>query len=200
MNGRLGWFWKESLDRLDRYLASVQEKEETMSETKTMTTDESTFVFSRTFDAPRDLVWKSWTEADRLMQWWGPKGFTMKVARLDLRPEGTFHYCLESPEGHEMWGKFVYKVIEKPSRLDFVVSFSDAEGGTTRHPMSEEWPLEVYGTMTLTERNGRTTIDSKSWPINAAPNEVAAFIKGHRSMEAGYNGTLDQLAEYLARP
>ena len=60
------------------------------------------FVISRTFDAPRDLVWKAWTERERLMQWFGPKGFTMPIAKLDFRPGGMLHYCLRSADGKEM--------------------------------------------------------------------------------------------------
>jgi uncharacterized protein YndB with AHSA1/START domain len=52
------------------------------------------FVISRAFNAPRDKVWKAWTERDRLLQWFGPKGFKMTTAKLDLRLGGTFHYCL----------------------------------------------------------------------------------------------------------
>ncbi|HEV2720221.1 MAG TPA: SRPBCC domain-containing protein, partial [Thermoanaerobaculia bacterium] len=70
---------------------------------------DETFVISRTFDAPRELVWKAWTETDRLMQWFGPKGFKMFQAKNDLRPGGTFLYALRGPDGMELWGKWVYR-------------------------------------------------------------------------------------------
>src|SRR5580704_13391744 len=69
------------------------------------------FAITRVFDAPREQVWKAFTESERLMRWWGPKGFTMQVAKLDLRPGGVFHYCMRSPDGRDMWGKFVYREI-----------------------------------------------------------------------------------------
>src|SRR5438552_577356 len=93
------------------------------------------FVITRTIDAPRNLVWEAWTERDRLMQWFGPKRFTMSAAMLDLRPAGVFHYCLRSPDGKEMWGKFVYREIVPQERIVLVNSFSDEKGGLTRHPM-----------------------------------------------------------------
>ena len=65
------------------------------------------FFIQREFDAPRERVWKAWTEAERLGKWWGPKGFDIVSVKLDLRPGGTFHYGLKSPEGLEMWGKFI---------------------------------------------------------------------------------------------
>src|SRR3954465_11026908 len=100
------------------------------------------FVTSRTFDAPRELVWKAWSERARLMEWFGPKGFKMPAAKLDFRPGGSFHYCLEAPNGQEMWGKFVYREIVSPEKIVLVNSFSDEAGGITRHPMSATWPLE----------------------------------------------------------
>ncbi len=61
------------------------------------------FIIARVFDAPRDLVWKAWTEAEHLARWWGPKGFPISVVKLDLRPGGVFLYSMRFPEGHEMW-------------------------------------------------------------------------------------------------
>src|SRR3989442_10937445 len=116
------------------------------------------FVITRTFDAPRDKVWKAWTERDRLLQWFGPKGFKMTTAKLDLRPGGNFHYCLQTPDGKAMWGKFVYRVIEAPGRIVLINSFSDDKGGLTRHPFSASWPLETLSTTTLSDEGGKTKL------------------------------------------
>ncbi len=85
------------------------------------------------------------------MQWFRPKGFKMPVAKIDFRPGGIFHYCLHSPEGHEMWGKCVYREIVGPERIIFVNSFSDEKGGLTRHPLTPTWPLEMLSTITFAE-------------------------------------------------
>jgi uncharacterized protein YndB with AHSA1/START domain len=82
----------------------------------------------RNVNAPRERVWRAWTEEESLGQWWGPKGFDIVSVKLDLRPGGTFHYLLRSPDGLEMWGKFIFREILPQERLVFVVSFSDAEG------------------------------------------------------------------------
>jgi len=161
--------------------------------------DSEAFVLSRVFDAPPALVWKALTERDHLVKWWGPKGFTMRVATLDLRPGGTFHYCMASPNGQEMWGKFVYKEVVAPERLVFINSFSDAKGGITRHPMAPDWPLEVFNVQTLTEANGKTTLSMRGTPHNATAAESKVFAAGHTSMQAGFKGTLDQLETYLAQ-
>jgi len=162
---------------------------------KTPTAEE--FVISRVFDAPRELVWKVCTEPDHLMRWWGPKGFTMNVAKLDFRPGGTFHYGMRSPGGQAMWGKFVYREIIVPERIVFINSFSDEQEGLTRHPFSATWPLEVLNTQTFTEQDGKTTIALRGGPLDATEEECKTFDEGRESMRAGFGGTWDQLAEYL---
>src|SRR5438067_189284 len=140
-----------------------------------MTPATAEFSISRVFDAPRETVFAAFTEADRLMQWWGPKGFTMQVAKLDLRPGGVFLYGMRAPDGQDMWGKFVYREIAPPERLVFVVSFTDEQGNLKRHPMSATWPLEVLNTMTLAESGGKTTLTISGAPINATDEERATF-------------------------
>src|SRR5262245_48340549 len=101
------------------------------------------FVLARTFDVSPGEMWKAWTERERLIQWFSPKGFAMTAAKMDFRPGGSFHYCLQSPEGAEMWGKFEYREISEPKRIVLINSFSDAGGGLTRHPFSATWPLKM---------------------------------------------------------
>ena len=60
------------------------------------------------FDAPRELVWKCFTDPERMKHWWGPKGFKVIASKMDLRPGGTYHYGMKAPDGMPMWGKFVY--------------------------------------------------------------------------------------------
>jgi uncharacterized protein YndB with AHSA1/START domain len=157
------------------------------------------FVVSRTFDAPRDLVWKAWTESERLVQWFGPKGFAMTDAKLDFRAGGTLHYCLRSTDGKEMWGKFVYREIVAPDRIVWVNSFSDEKGNLTRHPLSPTWPLEMLTTTTFTEENGKTTVTVRWIPLNPTLEESKTFDSSRDGMRQGWSGTFDQLAEYLAK-
>jgi uncharacterized protein YndB with AHSA1/START domain len=155
-------------------------------------------VITWVFDAPRGLVWKAWTEPERLARWWGPKGFTMLKAMLDLRPGGLFHYGMRSPDGQEMWGKFVYREIAAPERMVFVNSFSDEKGGTTRAPFAATWPLDVLNTLTLAESGGKTTLTLRGAPLNATDEERATFAAAGKSMEQGFAGTFEQLDTYLA--
>jgi uncharacterized protein YndB with AHSA1/START domain len=157
----------------------------------------SEFVISRVFDAPRELVWKAWTEPERLALWWGPKGFTMLACTVDFRAGGLCHYGMQAPNGFEMWGKFVYHEIAAPEKLVFVVSFSDKECNTLRHFASPTWPLEVLNVLTLTEQDGKSTLTLRGSPINASDEERRTFEGGFDSMRQGFAGTLDQLAGYL---
>ena len=161
-------------------------------------TPTSEFTITRVFDAPRQLLWDAWTQAHRLAAWWGPKGLTMKVAKLDLRPGGTFHYSMATPDGHEMWGKFIYHEMAPPERLVLVNSFADAEGNIVRAPFSPEWPLEVHNVITFIESGGKTTLILKGTPINATEADRRMFNSFHDSMKQGFGGTFDQLAAYLA--
>ncbi len=157
------------------------------------------FVISRVFDAPRELVWKVHTDCEHLKHWWGPKGFKVTVCKLDLRPGGFFLYCLRDSDGPDMWGKFTYRDVVAPEQLGFIVTFSDAKGGVTRHPMSPTWPLEMLSTVTFTEQGSKTKLAVRWLPHNATEEERRTFDAGHDAMLQGWGGTLDQLAEYLAK-
>ena len=153
---------------------------------------------SRDFAAPRDLVWKAWTEPERLARWWGPSGSAIHVAGLDLRPGGAFHYSMRQPKGPEIWGKFVFREVSPQERLVFVNTFSDAAGGLTRNPWIATWPLEILNTLTLTEHAGKTRLTLRGGPINATAEELASFAAGRDGMQKGFAGTFAQLDRYLA--
>ncbi|WP_240417792.1 SRPBCC family protein [Paenibacillus periandrae] len=155
-------------------------------------------VITRTFQAPRELVFKVWTEAEHLKHWWGPTGFTIHVAKADIRPGGVFHYCMKAAEGHEMWGKFVYHEIVSPEKIVFVNSFSDEEGNIVRAPFSQTFPLEIYNVFTFTEEQGTTTITLQGGPIDATEEELLFFHSMRGSMQQGFAGTFSQLDDYLA--
>jgi uncharacterized protein YndB with AHSA1/START domain len=156
------------------------------------------FVTSRTFNAPRELVWKAFTEPERMKQWWGPKGAEVLHCKMDLRPGGMFHYRMRFMN-NEMWGRFIYREIEPPKRIVFVNSFSDEQGGITRHPMSPTWPREMLTTITFDEQAGKTTFTVRWVPINATDEEWKTFDAGRGSMQRGWSGTFDQLAGYLEK-
>jgi uncharacterized protein YndB with AHSA1/START domain len=160
-------------------------------------TDE-TLVLTRTFAAPRALVWKAFTEQERLAAWWGPKGFRMLSCKLDLSVGGIFLYGMEGPDGKAMWGRWLFTGIAPPERLAFVASFSNPEGEITRAPFFDNWPLEVSSSFEFKEEGGKTVVTMTGVPINARDDERARFLSLHDSMRMGWGGTFDQLEAYLA--
>jgi uncharacterized protein YndB with AHSA1/START domain len=173
----------QTLDRLGEKLATIADE----------------FVISRTFDAPRDLMWKVWTEPEHMQHWFGPKGTTIVYNNNDFRAGGTYHYAMRTSDGGEMWGRWVYREITPPARLVFVNSFSDKDGGLTRHPFAPDWPIEMLSTIEFDESDGKTSVTIRWSPLNATEAERKAFAAGHEGMKMGWGGTFDQLADYLGR-
>jgi uncharacterized protein YndB with AHSA1/START domain len=157
------------------------------------------FVISRVFDAPRDLVWKAFTDPEHMKHWWGPKGFKVIASKMDLRVGGSYHYGMQSPGGSPMWGMMRYREIVPPSRIVLVNSFSDEAGGITHHPMSPTWPLEMLTVFSFEDLGGKTKFTVNWSPLNATEEERATFAAGHASMTQGWTGTLEQLEAYLAK-
>jgi len=157
------------------------------------------FEIARVYDTPREQVWLAWTEAERLKQWWGPAGFKVHTCKVDLRPGGVFLYGMKAPDGSDTWGKFVYREIKAPEKLVFVVSFSDPQGGVTRHPSSADWPEYILSTVTFSEVSGKTKVTVSWIPHEASEAERRVFEAGRPSMTQGWGGTLDQLEAYLKK-
>jgi uncharacterized protein YndB with AHSA1/START domain len=107
---------------------------------------------------------------------------------------------MQAPNGPVMWGKFTYREIVPPSKIVFISSFSDENGGVTRHPMAPTWPLQLLSTFTFEEvESGKTRFTVRWSPHNATEEERKTFDAGHASMNQGWSGTLEQLEAYLAK-
>ena len=149
-------------------------------------------IITRLFDSPRDLVWKAWTEPRRVMRWWGPKGFTSPVSRIDLRVGGEYLSCMRSPEGKDFWSKGVFREIAPPERLVMTDSFADENGNTvpaTHYGMSKDFPLELLITVVFEEQDGKTKLT-----LRHAGMPPGAGSEGARQ---GWNESFDKLAGYL---
>ncbi len=157
------------------------------------------FVITHDMSAPLDLVWRVHTEVEHLKAWFGPKGVDVIHSDLDLSPGGYFHYGLRSPESAEMWGKHEYWDVVPHDTLVFVQSFSDMEGGTTRHPASATWPLELLATNSFEPLAGGGTRLTIAWaPYHASAEEMATFDAAREQMRAGFEGTFERLDGYLS--
>jgi uncharacterized protein YndB with AHSA1/START domain len=156
------------------------------------------FTLTRTFDAPRELVFATMTQTGHLQKWWGPQGCTIEVVKHEPLAGGVFHYCMRFGPGVEMYGRFLYREITPVERIVFVNGFADAEGNPIRYAMSPTWPVEVLNTVTLAEQDGKTVLSLHSTPLNASAIESETFKAGHGSMEQGFGGMYDVYDQYLS--
>ena len=149
-------------------------------------TKEPALVLTRVFDAPRDLVFKVWTDPAHLAQWWGPHGFTNPLCEVDVRPGGAIRIDMRGPDGvvYRMTG--VYREIVEPERLVFVASALDGNG----NPL-----FENETTVTFAEQDGKTILTLQARILHATP-EAAPHLKGQ---EMGWTQSLERLAEYLTK-
>ncbi len=158
-----------------------------------------TFEMTRTFDAPLARVWQAWSDAALLQRWWGPKGCTIEMPRLEFRPGGFCHYAMVFPGAPKMWGRFNYREITEGSRIVWLNSFANESCGIARAPFSEVCPLEIENTVTFSEAGGKTNIDLRAIPFGATPEEIKFFEDLGPSMEEGYGGTFDKLVDALKK-
>jgi len=158
---------KQHLDRLGEQLEKMQ-----------------TMITTRIFDAPREVVFKAWTDPKQLQRWWGPKGFTNPVCEVDVRPGGAIRIHMRAPDGtvYPMTG--VFHEIVAPERLVFTSSALDGNGD----------PLfEVLNTVTFAEEGGKTKLT-----VQASVSKVKGHAAPHLAgMEQGWSMALDRLAEEL---
>ncbi|MFC5468089.1 SRPBCC domain-containing protein [Cohnella suwonensis] len=151
-------------------------------------------ILERVFNAPRELVFKAFSEAEHLKRWWGPRGWELTVCNVDFRPGGVWHYCMKCMDknqgdfyGFESWGKGVYGEISAPESIVYVDYFSDAEGNE----------LDVMPSariaMTFEPFEGKTKL------VSRAVYESAEALKKviEMGMEQGITETWDRLEEHL---
>lgn len=157
------------------------------------------FVFTRTFDAPREDVWKAFTQPEHLKHWWGTPGTRIEIARHELKPGGLFHYCMKFPDGRANWARFLFREIVAPERLVWLNGFSDEHGGLTRNPWMASLPLETLNTVTLVEQGSKTLLTITVVPFDASEEEDHVFASGINGLTMGFSASFHVLARYLAQ-
>jgi uncharacterized protein YndB with AHSA1/START domain len=152
-------------------------------------------VVTRVFDAPRELVWKAWTDPKYVMQWWGPKGFTSPVCKMDFRVGGKFHICTTTPDGQEFWHGGEYHEIVPLEKIVSSMYFSDAEGNKVDPAQLgiEHEAIEGAHDVILFEDlgNGQTK-------LTFIGNEPMESAKNSGQLE-GMNQVLDKVAEVVTK-
>ena len=143
---------------------------------------------TRSFAAPRNLVFRAFTNSDELVKWWGPKGFTTSVVTMDVRPGGTWHYVMRSPEWGEAWSIVTYREVTPPERLVYTDAFSDAAG-----TINQDLPQSTV-TAEFAESNGRTTVTMRG--EYASADDVRKVVE--MGMEDGISSQFERLDDLLA--
>lgn len=149
--------------------------------TRLTTINEVSFV--RVFDAPRQLVFKMWTDQEKMARWWGPKGFTNPLCKLDVRPGGAIRIDMRGPDGSVHPMKGVFTKISTPELIEFTATAFEDENGV---PL-----VEVRHMVSFDEKDGLTTLTVRSTAIKTGRPKLLTPLAG---MEAGWSQSLDKLS------
>ncbi|MNJ91277.1 hypothetical protein D3C87_89270 [compost metagenome] len=166
-----------------------------MEQVKTGDQNKEEIVITRTFNAPRDLVWKTWTEPERVKTWWGPKNYTCSTAKVDLRVGGKYLFDMIAPEGKIYWSTGTYSEIDKPSRISSSDSFADDKGNIvdgTYYGMGADFPRTLYITVNFEEESQdrtKMTLRHTGFP----PGEMLKMTTD------GWNESLDKFENVLKK-
>jgi uncharacterized protein YndB with AHSA1/START domain len=152
-----------------------------------VTTSERGLTFRRTFRTTRERLFRAFTTPELLARWWGPPGWPMVACTLDLRPGGTWHYCLRSAEGREHWALAEYREVRSPERIRYLERSSDPAGGVT-----DDMPPALT-TVTFTEDGPLATLTSHV----TFPHPADRDRQLRRGMVEGFSSALDQLHDLL---
>lgn len=147
-------------------------------------TSDREIVITRVFDAPRELVWKAWTDPGQIVKWWGPNGFTTTIEVMDVRPGGAWNLIMHSPDGKDFPNRSVFLEVVEPERIVY-----SHGGGRKGDPEAE-----FEATWTFVEEEGKTRLTNRMIFASAEQRDLVANF--YRAIEGG-NQTLARLAELL---
>ena len=150
-----------------------------------MKVKEKELVLTRVYNAPRERVWKAWTDPKQLAQWWGPAGFTNPRCEADVRPGGALRIDMRGPDGTVYPMSGVYREVVAPERLVFTGSALDKKG----KPL-----FEVLNTVTFAEQGGKTKLTVQAQVVKKIAAVADQYLKGQ---EQGWGQSLKRLEEFL---
>jgi uncharacterized protein YndB with AHSA1/START domain len=146
---------------------------------------ERELVITRVFDAPRELVFRAWTDPQHMARWWGPKDFTNRVEKMNVRPGGVWRIIMCAPDGAEYPSQGIYREIVPPERLVFTNDAVDKDGNVI---------IDGFTTVTFDDQDGKTKLTLQTRGV-AMVGYAANYLKG---MEMGWMQTLDRLAQEVS--
>ena len=154
------------------------------------TISEDAVVIERTFDAGVDLIWQMWTDPEHFKKWYGPKGFTVPIAEMDVRVGGRRLVCMASPDGSmKMWTTGEYTEIIPHVRLVYTDSPADENGNVVSPSaigMPDGYPATTKVTVLLEDLGGRTKMVM-----------THAGVPADSGASAGWDQAFDKLANHI---
>ena len=154
-----------------------------------------TYVLEREFDAPRELVWRTWTDPDLLPRWYGPRVDTV-IHKLDLKPGGLWLVEMKW-DGNSNFQRVEYTEVTPPERLVWLHASADAEWNVAVNPMMPDWPRVLLTTVTFDEVGGKTLMRLTWVPHEATEAEIACFAAAMDGMGKGWGAGMELLEELL---
>lgn len=143
--------------------------------------DGGALVLTRFFHAPRERVFRAWTEPEHFASWFGPRGSTLTLQRMDARPGGAFHYRHRFPDHEDVWVAGEYLEVAAPERVSFACWFSDAGGGRVERP---GFPAEMRMDVAFAERGGGTEVAIRHTGLVEDQGEVQGWRESLDRLEA----------------
>ena len=154
------------------------------------------FILERRFNAPREMVWKTWTDADLLARWYGP-GVETVIHKLDVRPGGLWLNEMRFGGGSQ-YQRVEYTEVIEPERLVWLHSVSDADWEVTANPMMPDWPRTLLTTVTFTQSGDQTEVRLVWTPHDASDAEITCFAGAISGLDKGWGKGMEMLEELLA--
>ena len=152
--------------------------------TATLEASAREIVSSRAFDAPRELVFRAFTDPDHLRHWWGPNGFTTTTSAFDMRPGGVWRFVMHGPDGRDYENRITYDEIVKPERIVYHHGGGD-----------DVEPVQFRTIVTFEDLGGKTRLTMRGEFLSA--EERARVIREYGA-DKGLVQTLARLANHLA--
>ncbi len=162
--------------------------------TKDAVDEANRMVVVRVFDAPREVVWRTWTDQKYVMQWWGPKGFTTPFCEMDFRVGGKFLICMRSPDGHALWSGGEYHEIVLHEKIVSSMYFADEQGNkveSAHYGIKHEAIDDAHDVTTFEDLGNNRT------KLTFIGNETMENAKDTGQLE-GWSQILEKFAAVLA--
>jgi len=154
------------------------------------------YVLEREFNAPADLVWRTWTEKDLLARWYGP-GVETVIHTLDVRPGGLWLNEMKWGETSH-YQRVEYTEVTSPNRLVWLHCVADADWNVIANPMMPDWPKVLLTTVTFEETGDKTKMKLIWQPHEATEAEIACFAGAIENLNKGWGAGMAELETLLA--